>query len=256
VEEMGDRVLERALLAELGHQLGSGLSSGATEITPEQQARLEQVIDGVLLVAAQRTGKGLRNEVSPELREMVQKDIVQTFAQGLRGELGDSLEMTIDRIVTQAVVSLRTGIEDERTRHAASDLIRDAAYMAMHQRQGYTPSVSESLQYTLEENVLTPMEGSVQRLTNDVAIQVNDSAKRTEKTLQAVIGALVLLMAVGALLYLVRGRQLRRAEEKQISTKRSVGAALDLLPEDAKKQVLTKLEEIDTDAPQADDYER
>jgi hypothetical protein len=63
VETMGDRMLERALLVELGHQLGSGLASGATDITPEQQQAMESVVDGLLVVAAERTGKGLREEV-------------------------------------------------------------------------------------------------------------------------------------------------------------------------------------------------
>ena len=53
---MGDRMLERALLVELGHQLGSGLASGATDITPEQQQAMESVVDGLLVVAAERTG--------------------------------------------------------------------------------------------------------------------------------------------------------------------------------------------------------
>lgn len=253
---MGDQVLERALLVELGHQLGAGMSSGATEITPEQQQALEATIDGLLLVAAQRTGKGLRTEVSPELREMVRKDIVDTLATGLDGRLGNSLESTVDRVVTRAITALRTGMEDERMRYASADLLRDSIYFAMRERQGYTPSVAETLQFTLEENVLTPMEGSVQKLTNDVAIQVNDSARRTENTLKTVIGALVLLMGVFVILYMVRGRQLRRAEERKNRAQiglRSVDAALDLLDDSTRAQVKSKLDEFQQVAAVGDD---
>src|SRR6476660_1373967 len=80
-----DLLLQKQILSELGHQLGQGLTAGATDFDPEQQARLEKTIDDLITVAARRAGKGLRNEVSPELREMVQKDIVAALVEGLRG---------------------------------------------------------------------------------------------------------------------------------------------------------------------------
>ena len=42
-------LVERALLVELGHQIGEGLSTGATTITPEQQADLLVTILSSLL---------------------------------------------------------------------------------------------------------------------------------------------------------------------------------------------------------------
>ena len=74
VEAVTEDLIERALLVELGHQLGEGLSTGATTVTPEQQAALERTIDSLLTVAGKRGGKGLRNEVSPELRNLVVRE--------------------------------------------------------------------------------------------------------------------------------------------------------------------------------------
>jgi len=246
VETMGDRVLERALLVELGHQLGSGLSSGATEITPEQREAMESVIDSLLTVAATRTGQGLRNEVSPELREMVRKDIVGAFADGLDNELGQSLEDTVDRVVTQAVVSLRRVINEEDTRYATSDLLRDSVYYAMREGQGGTPAVAETIEFTLVNNLLEPLEQSVGGLTDVVATRVEDSARRTENTLRSVIGGLLFLGGVLAVLYVVRGWQLQRAQESSKKAAQALGgvdAALDLLDADTRAAVQQKLEE-------------
>src|SRR5262245_43192917 len=91
VDKTAELVLQRQLVAEPGKQLGQGLSTGATDMDPDQQAKLEATIDDLLTVAARQTGKGLRTEVSPELREMVRQDIVGALAEGLHGKLGDSL---------------------------------------------------------------------------------------------------------------------------------------------------------------------
>jgi hypothetical protein len=245
LEGTADALAERALLVELGHQLGAGLSSGATEVTPEQRARLEETIDGLLTVAARRTGKGLRNEVSPELREMVTKDIVGAFSDGLRDDLGDSLEDTVDRVVTRAVVSLRDNLGDEQTRWMLSDLIRDSVYFAMRETQA-TPAVAETLETTITENVLAPVEQSVGGITDVVASQVEASARRTENTLKGIISVLVLVSSVFFMLYLIRNRQVRSLQEQaQVSERglRNVDAALDLLDEGSRAAVLAKLAE-------------
>lgn len=239
-----DTLLERALLVELGHQLGQGLTSGAADITPEQQARMEATIDGLLMVAAKRAGKGLRTEVSPELREMVREDIVRTFAEGVRGELGGSLEETVDRVVARAVITLRETLSDEQTKLALSDLIRDAVYNAM--REGEKP-VSETLQRTLTENVLVPVEHSAQSITDVVAQQVTEQARRTENTLKSIITVLVLVSGVFFLLWLVRNRQVQRLQEQNVEAERglrNVDAALELLDTNTREAVLAKLDEF------------
>jgi hypothetical protein len=248
VEDVGDQMLERALLVQLGHQLGAGLGSGVTELTPEQQEGLERTIDGLLAVATRRAGKGIRNEVSPELREMIHLAIVQTLSDGLRGELGDSMEATVDRVVTQAVVALRTQIEEERTRYALADLLRESIYMAMREGQGGTPAVGETLQFTIAENVLDPLASTVGGITEGVAYQVNASAARTEQLLKGIIGALIIVMGVFGVSYLVRTRQLRRAEESSLRAAaglRSLDVALAQLDENTRTSVLQKLHEME-----------
>lgn len=247
VEEMGERMIERALLVELGHQLGNGLTSGATDITPEQQARLEGVIEGILTVAAQRAGKGLRTEVSPELRAMVQRDIVDALAQGLRGELGSSVEHVVDRVVTRAILSLRKGMSDEEMKLATADLLRDSIYYAMRESQGGTTSVGETLEHTLVESVLEPMERSVGGIGNQVAMQVDASARRTENTLKSIIGVLVVFGSILFMLYMIRTRQLRRAQETRHKAEaglRGVESALELLDDQTRAAVRARVEEF------------
>lgn len=240
-------LLERALLVELGHQLGQGLSSGATEISPEQQARLEAVIADLLSVTARKTGQGLRTEVGPELREMVQKDIVRALSEGLRGELGGSLEQTVDRVVARAVISLRENLADQETRYVVSDLLRDSVYYAMREGQA-TPAVGETIEATLTENLLGPIEQTVGGLTEIVAMRVDASARRTENTLKGIISALVLLSSIFVVMYWIRNRQVRRLEEKTSLAERglqNVDAALELLDEQTRATVLAKLEEYE-----------
>lgn len=244
VDEVGDQVLERALLVELGHQLGAGLSSGATDVTPEQREALERAVDGVLSTAARRTGKGLRNEVSPELRNMVNSAIVQALSDGLRGELGDSMEETVDRVVTRAVVALRTTLDEEGTKFMVSDLIRDSVYFAMREGQGGTPSIGETLKFTLEEDVLDPLSNTVGGITEGVAYQVDASAQRTEQLLRAIIGGLILVIGLFLVAYVVRGRQLRRENQTRMKAEaglRSFDAALETLDEASRAELLDKL---------------
>lgn len=240
-----DLLLEREVLTELGHQLGQGLTSGATEIDPEQQARLEQTIEDLITVATRRAGKGLRNEVSPELREMVQKDIVQALSEGLRGELGNSLEETVDRVISRAVLSLRTSLVDEEMRMALSDLLRDSMYYAMREG-GTTPAVGEVLESTLTENMLIPIEESVGGIRDGVALEVEASYRRTENTLRMMIGALIVITSVIGMLYFIRNRQVRRLEEQNVATSRGLrnfDAALAHLDPEARATIQAKLDE-------------
>lgn len=247
VERMGEQLIERALLVELGHQLGSGLTSGATDVTAEQQQRIEDLVGGLLTVAAKRTGSGLRREVSPELRAMVQRDIVDALSEGLRNDVGASLENVVDRVVTRAILALRRGMADEEMKLVISDLVRESVYYAVREGQGGTPAVGEVLEVTLVENVLHPMEQSVGGLTNQVALQVDASARRTENTLKSIIGVLVVFGSVVFLLYMIRTRQLRRAQETRQRAEaglRGVESALELLDDRTREAVRQRVEQF------------
>jgi len=247
VEGVADDLVERALLVELGHQLGEGLSKGATTITPEQRVALEQTIDGLLLVASRRTGKGLRNEVSPELREMVRKDIVGAFSDSIRDDLSETLEVTVDRVVRQAITSLRIGLDDPETRFVLSDLLRDSIYLAMRESQA-SPAVGETLKTTLEEDMLNPIDRTVRGITNEVALQVRDANKQTEATLKGIITVMGIFLMVGGMLYVIRNRQVRRLQEANTQAERglrNVDAALEMLDENTRAAVLGKMAEYD-----------
>lgn len=246
VNPIVEGLVERALLAELGHQLGQGLQSGATEITPEQQAALEATVDGLITVATSRASQGLRRDVSPELRGLVQRDIVEAFAEGLRGELGESLEQTVDRIVTRAVVSLRTNLQEEDLQFATADLIRDSIYLAMREGSA-SPAVGDTIQTTLEENVLSPFSNNINDLASMIADKVNAQAERTENTLKAVIGGLALILFVLAILYFTTTRRLRRETESKQRTEidlRSMDAALAGLDESTRQAVQARLAQV------------
>lgn len=251
VEGTLDRVLERQLLTELGHQLGQGLSSGATDIDAEQKQRLEQTIDELILVASRRAGHGLRTEVSPELREMVQKDIVRALSEGMRGELGDSLEATVDRVVSRAVGTLRRELRDDETRQALTDLLTESVYYSMREGNEITPGVGETLQTTVTENMLMPIESSVGGITELIARQVtetvSESTRRTENTLRSVIGALVVAIGIIAIMYFVRNRQAQRFQSRSMAAERnakSIDAALLMLDDETRANVEAKLREV------------
>ncbi len=254
VEPMTDAVLERQVLAELGHQLGSGLSAGATDITPEQQQRLESAIDGLITVAALRAGQGIRNEVSPQMREMIRKDIVLALSEGFRGQIGESLEHMVDRVLSSALHQVKTELRDDELKFALSDLLRESIYIAMREGQGAIPGVGETLQETLTTNMLMPIEESADKLTKGVGSEVDLRAKRTQQTLRGVISGLVLLSSVGIVLYAVRGRRLARAQaitEQAMAAHSSMSAALDLLDDSTRSKIMDKANEFQANAPPA-----
>lgn len=247
VEPMLDRVVERELLVELGHQLGTGLSSGATEISPEQRAELERTIESLLAVTTARAGQGLRRDVSPALREMVTRDIIGALSEGLRGDLSDSLESTVDRVITRSIVSLRRNLADDETRLVTAELLRDSIYIAMQEGRPGSPAVAETLQFTLEENVLAPFEGSVGGLVDVVAGRVDESARRTENTLKVIIGALVIVLGAVVLLYWVSQQRLNReraSSERTESDLRSLDAALSTMEPGTREAVIAKMLEV------------
>ncbi|MBA2321623.1 MAG: hypothetical protein H0V89_10755 [Deltaproteobacteria bacterium] len=269
VETMADSVLERQILAELGHQLGSGLSTGATDITPEQQQRLEAAIDGLITVAALRAGQGIRNEVSPQMREMIRKDIVLALSEGFRGEISESLEEMVDRVISKAAYTLKTELRDEELKFAFSDLLRESIYIAMREGQGNTPAVGETIEETLTTNLLMPIEESVGTLTQDVSSEVDYRANQTEKRLSNIISGLVVaffLLMIGAAVVIEALR--RRAVRAQavtadaVAQQKSINAALDLLDDATRARILEKASQ-DTPAPatagpkkRSDDYFR
>ncbi len=246
VDPVLEGLVEKALLAELGQQLGQGLQAGVTEVTPEQQARLEATIDGLITVATARAGKGLRRDVSPELRAMVQRDIVEAFSEGMRGELGGSLEETIDRLVNRAILSLRTNLEDEEMKFATAGFLRESIYMAL--REGNeTPPVGETVQTTLEQNVLDPVSSNVENLADTIASKVNEQAQQTQRFLQGLISLLIVVLGVFAVMYFVLQRRYRREAADRAMREhemQNLNVALAQLDSGTRAQVERKLSEV------------
>ncbi len=246
ISEVTDRLIADEALRQLGQQLGAGLVSGAKDVTPELQVQVERAVDDILAVAFARAAKGVRDDLSPELREMVRQDIVQALAEGMRGEVSDSLVITVDRVVRRATHSLTEALQDPLLRDAMSSLIRDGTYQAMRVGRPGSPGVGETLETTLDLNLLTPFERSIGGLADAVADRVDESARRTERTLQGVISALILVVGVIAMLYALTRRQLNREREQaQVVTQglRNVGAALGQLEPEARARLLGKLDE-------------
>ncbi len=245
--DLGDKILERQLAGEIGAQLGAGLTSGATELTPEQIANLERAIDGLLSVATVQAADGLRRDVSPQLREMVRRDIVMALADGMRNDVGPTLEETIDRVITRAVLALRTAIQDEDTRIAISDMIRDAVYRSMREGSQTSPAVGETLQMTLTENVLSPFESSIETIADTVTQKVEEQSRRTENTLKAVIIFLAVVLGIILFMYMFAQRQMAKERQKSSTadtTARHLGVVLGLLDEDTRRQIMGKLDEV------------
>lgn len=239
-----ESIVEKQLIRELGLQLGEGLRSGATDVTPEQREHLEHVIDALITVALKRAGQGVREDLGPELREMLRKDVVLTLSEGLRGELGSSLEETIDRVANRTANSLKTALDDDDLRETTADFLRDTMFRAV-QEDGYRPGVGQTIERTLQENLLSPFERSVGGIADVVTDRVNDSAKRTENTLRSIIAALIILTGVLAILYFVRGRQLARQQEQTVMAQRglrSLDAAIGALDGSVRDEVLGKAE--------------
>lgn len=246
VERIATDTLEKELLRKLGAQLGEGLVSGATEISPEQRKELEDTIDALISVAAYRSGKGLREEVGPEFRRIVRRDIVEAFADGLRGELGASLEETTDRVITRAVRSLEENLQDESLKLTVGEILREGVYDAVNGGNAVSPGVGVTLEETLTQNVLDPFSNSVGGVADRVAWQVNESAKRTENLLKTIISGLIIVLGALAILYFVRDRQARRARQSEQEAHRglrSVGAAMEVLDDETRRQVFDKLDD-------------
>jgi type II secretory pathway pseudopilin PulG len=246
IEGVTAAIAQRAALADIGHQIGAGLSSGVTDITPEQQARLEAAIDSALLVAATRTGRGLRTEVSPALRELVRRDIVQALAEGMRNDVGASAEEVVDRVVQRASSSLKVAVRDPELHEALADLIRDSVYYSMEEGRPGVSSVGDTLAFTLQRSVLAPMEQSVASVSENVASKVEAAGRRTENTLRAVIVFLGVVLAVVGIMYTFTRRQLLRKQHQVQEAEqelRQVGAALNLLDTSTRDQILGKLDQ-------------
>ncbi|HAE53361.1 MAG TPA: hypothetical protein DCG25_00200 [Acidimicrobiaceae bacterium] len=240
-------LVEKAIVRELGRQLGQGLTSGIGTVSPEQRASLEATVDGILATASSRTGRGLREDVSPELREMIRKDVVGALVDGLEGELGDSLEQTVERVVTKASDSLVRGFQEPDLRIAISESLRDAVYMAVREGRPGSPAVGETLQATLDENVLDPFEDSVSGIADRVASQVDKSAEKTENILKTVISALIVILGVIAVMYMITRRQLQRARATSSKAEqglRSVDAAVQMLDDNARKNLIQSMKKF------------
>ena len=137
----------------------------------------------------------------------------------------------------------------EETRFAIADLLRDSVYFALQEGQGGAPSVGQTLEFTLEQNILDPLANTVGGIAEGVAYNVNESAQRTEQLLQAIIGALVMVLALAITAYYVRGRQTQVAvlnRNRAQMRLRSLDAALSLLDEDSRRAILSKLDEYDS----------
>ena len=109
-----------------------------------------------------------------------------------------------------------------------------------------SPGVGVTLEETLTQNVLDPFSNSVGGVADRVAWQVNESAKRTENLLKTIISGLIVVLGALAVLYFVRDRQARRARESEQQEQRglrSVGAAMEVLDDETRRQVFDKLED-------------
>ena len=101
--------------------------------------------------------------------------------------------------------------------------------------------MGETIQVTLSENVLHPFEESVSGIADRVASQVDRSAQRTENILKTVISALIVILGVFAVMYMITRRQLQRARansDKANTRLRSVGAAVEMLDDAARTDLL------------------
>ncbi|MBN2798555.1 MAG: hypothetical protein JXX28_05350 [Deltaproteobacteria bacterium] len=244
--QVGDPVAQRQLFATLGHQLGKGISTGVTEITPEEQAALEAMVDGVLRTASAGAATGVREELSPALRAMIRDDVISALSAGLRGELGDSLEETVAAVIVRASGALQLALEDPALRMSLADTLRDAVFLAMREGRPGRPGVGEMLQSTVHENLLIPVELSAASITETVGERVDRSARRTEATLQAIIGALVVVLGVVALLFWISRKRLmqEREDHQEVALDmKTVAAVLDQLDEATKAKITGKVEE-------------
>lgn len=238
-----DDIAERKIVAELGEQLGAGLIGGVGEITEEQRRSIEGLVDGAITVAAKRGGSGVRDELSPELRRMIRESLVEELVAGLRGDVGDSLAGVADRTVNAAMGSVRANLNDPEMRVILGELIRESVYLAVREGRPGSPGVGETLELTLNDNLLTPFERSVSGLTGVVADRVDESNKRIEQTLTGIISFLVLILGVFVLLFFMTRRQLAQERVNTMEAQaglRSVDAALSELDDETRAKVVGK----------------
>lgn len=264
VDALGDKILQKQLALELGKQLGEGVASGATDLTIAQREQIEATIDGLLTVATERGAHGIRTNLSPALRDMVRQDIVDALADGMKSRVTPQLEDTADRVVTKAIVSLRKGLDDPETRIVLSELIADSFYIAMREGGRRSPSVSDTIEATVTQSVLSPVEDSVGGIADQVALKVEEQARRTERTLQAVIAFLGAVLIGFVVLYAFVQRQLvkERATSREAEQGlRQVSAVIGLLDEGTRSKLQGVLGDPskpakDGAATRRSDYER
>jgi hypothetical protein len=248
------RLLEEQLIRELGKQLGDGLVAGAT--SEDERRRLEATVDAVLSVAAARAGQGLRDDVGPELRAIVRRDLAQALAEGIRTDVSGSLEEVVDKIVRRASLSAEERFRDPALTVALADMLRDSLFLALREGRPGTPGVGESLRATLDEDVLAPVETSIGGLADQIASKVDESARRTENVLKGVIGGLLVLLASLGVIYVVNQQQHARQREAALHNEREVARfrhAIDLLDEETRSRVLAGESKVET---RSSDYER
>lgn len=250
--EVEMRLVEQGLARRLGKELGEGALDGATAISPERRAELEATIDALIAVASYRSAKGLRDEVGPEFRHIVRREIVGSFAQGVRGEIGDALDETIERAtaraVNTAVDTLHERLQEPALRLSIAELLREVVYEAVEGGSYHSPGIGRTLENTLTHNLLDPFQDSVGGVTDRVAWRISESAKRTENLLKTIISGLIIVLVVLGVLYIVRDRQARRAREttqKAQEGLRTVGAALDQLDDDGLRALRARIHEYD-----------
>ncbi|TNE87019.1 MAG: hypothetical protein EP330_20635 [Deltaproteobacteria bacterium] len=248
------RLLEEQLIRELGKQLGDGLVAGAT--SEDEQRRLEATVDAVIAVAAARAGQGLRDDVGPELRAMVRRDLAQALAEGIREDVTGPVEDLVDKIVRRAALSAEQRLRDPAITVALADMLRDSVYLALREGRPGTPGVGETLHETLDMDVLAPVETSIGGLAAELADRVDESAQRTENVLKSVIGGLLVLLAGIGVLYIVNQQQLSRQRESARMAEREMHSfreALNLLDEETRQRVLSGQTKVE---PRSSDYER
>ncbi len=240
---------EDRVVKDLARQVGQGLTAGIEDydgVTEDQQKSFEQAVDAIITVATTKAGTGLRDEVGPQLREVIRQDLVNTLTEGFRGDLGDSLQETVRRIINTVMVTLRLHIEDPTLRDTLGELIRDSVYIAMREG-GASPAVGDTIEETLSGNVLTPMERSVSGIADEVAGRVDESNNRIEQMLQGIISFLVVVVGVGILVLFLMRRQLLRARAestRQEQRSRAMGVAIQMLDEDMRENLLHAAEDF------------
>jgi len=250
--ELETRLLAQGLALKLGQQLGQGALDGATDLPPERRAELEATIEALLAVAAYRSAKGLRDEVGPEFRHIVRREIVGSFAQGVRGEIADALDETVERAtakaVNTAVDTLHERLQDPILRITIAELLREVVYDAVEGGSHQSPGIGRTLERSLTQNLLDPFQDSVGGVTDRVAWRISESAKRTENLLKTIISGLIIVLVVLGVLYMVRDRQARRAREttqKAQEGLRTVGAAIDQLDDEGLRSLRSQITDYD-----------